>query len=121
MKMAKACFLLIISLAFLSICSAEDSYIWDFGQVKQGEIASHDFTLKNDSGKTLNVTNVSTSCGCTASAIEKKVLAPGESAKISVKFNSKGYNGPVQQFVYASTDKSLDPIIKFTIKADVIK
>jgi len=95
--------------------------LWDFGQIKQGEIVAHDFTLNNDSEKVLNIKNTNTSCGCTVSEVSKKVLSPGESTKISVKFNSKKYNGPVQQFVYVNTDKELDPIIRLTIKADVIK
>jgi len=135
--MIRSCLLLFISVAFLSVCWAENqnslikppvaanaldySMVWDFGQVKQGEVVTHDFILKNDTGKILNIKGVNTSCGCTVSTIEKKVLLPGESAKVSAKFNSKSYNGPVQQFVYVNTDKVDNSIIRFIIKADVVK
>ncbi len=107
----------------LAYCYAQqsDPYLWDFGQVKHGEIVSHEFILKNDTGKTLNVKDVNTSCGCTVSTIEKKILVPGESTKVSVKFNSNKYNGPVQQFAYVNTDKADNPIIRFIIKANVVK
>jgi len=114
-----------------------DSYTWDFGRVKEGEVLRHNFRLKNDSGKTMNIKDVTTSCGCTASEVKKKKLLPGESTLIEVKFNSKGYSGLVQQYVYVHTDnldtstplsingernQTIDkPIIRFIIKADVIK
>jgi hypothetical protein len=99
--------------------SGPQSEEWDFGAVKKGEIVSHDFRVKNNSERTLTIKNVTTSCGCTASAAKKNVLEPQESTEVSVKFNSKGYNGQVSQFVYVNTDDPDNPILKFTIKAFV--
>jgi len=98
-----------------------DPYAWDFGQVKQGDLLNHDFVLENESGKTLTIKDVNTSCGCTVSKVEKKILSPGESTKIEVKFNSKGYSGITQQYVYVHTDSLDKPIIRFIIKAEVVK
>jgi len=98
-----------------------DPYNWDFGQVKQGEILKHDFVFKNESQKTLNIKEVTTSCGCTASAVKNKTLLPGEDTTIEVKFNSKGYVGSVQQFVYVHTDSLDKPIVKYIIKANVVQ
>lgn len=98
-----------------------DPYAWDFGKIKQGEIASHNFTLKNDSAKILNITAVNTSCGCTASEVKNKILEPQGSTTVEVKFNSKGYLGPVQQFVYVNTDNIDKPVIRFIIKVEVVK
>ncbi len=98
-----------------------DPYTWDFGKIKQGEIVTHKFSLKNESAKPLNITAVNTSCGCTVSVVKKKVLLPQESAEVDVKFNSKGYLGAVQQFVYVNTDNVDNAIIRFIIKANVTK
>ncbi len=97
------------------------SYTWDFGQVQEGEIPEHKFILENNSDRTLTIKDINTSCGCTASKVEKKIIAPGESTTIQVKFKSKGYSGAVKQYVYVHTDSLDKPILKFTIKADVIK
>ncbi len=99
----------------------QDPYPWDFGQVKEGEVLEHTFVLKNESEKTLTIKEVNTSCGCTTSKLEKKVLLPGESAEIEVKFNTKGYSGLTQQYVYVHTDSLDKPIIRFIIKAEVMK
>ena len=94
---------------------------WDFGQVKQGVILKHDFELKNQTNDILEINNIHTSCGCTASESDKKSLMPQESTAIKVTFNSAGYSGPVQQFIYVNTDNADLAIIKFTIRAQVVK
>jgi len=98
-----------------------DPYTWDFGQVKEGELLKHDFVLKNESKETLRIKDVNTSCGCTLSKVKEKILLPGQSTAIEVKFNTKGYSGAAKQYVYVHTDSLDKPIIRFIIKADVIK
>lgn len=98
-----------------------DAYTWDFGRVKAGEILKHAFILKNDSENTLQIKDVTTSCGCTVSQVKKKMLLPGETTLIEVRFNSKGYSGAAQQFVYVHTDAIDNPIIRYIIKATVVK
>ena len=94
---------------------------WDFGQVKEGLILKHDFLLKNESQKALKITGTHTSCGCAVSKVEKNTLLPGEETLIGVKFNSAGYSGAIEQYVYVNTDDAENPILKFTVKAQVIK
>ncbi|MFA6349880.1 MAG: DUF1573 domain-containing protein [Candidatus Omnitrophota bacterium] len=92
---------------------------WDFGRVKEGDIVKHEFILKNESARKIAVQDVNTSCGCTASKIKDKELAPGASTTIEVQFNSKGYSGEVKQYVYVHMDSLDKPIIRFIIKAQV--
>lgn len=94
---------------------------WDFGRIEQGEVAKHVFVYKNDSGADLNIKGTNASCGCTASKVDKQKLAPGEEANLEVAFNSFGYSGEVQQYVYMNTDSRDNPVVKFTIKANVKK
>ena len=98
-----------------------DPYMWDFGQVKEGKVVKHTFILKNDGHKTLTIKEVHTSCGCTASEIKQKVLRPRENSSLNVSFNSKGYRGEAKQFVYVNTDDIDKPVIRFIIKAQVVK
>ncbi len=98
-----------------------DAYTWDFGRVKEGEILKHDFVLKNESDKTLTIKDVNTSCGCTISQVKKKILLPADSTAIEVRFDSKGYSGAAKQYVYVHTDSLDKPIIRFIIKADVVR
>jgi hypothetical protein len=109
---------------FVSYAAAvkpQDPYFWDFGQVKQNLVLAHEFTFKNSTDKTLNITGLNTSCGCTVSETTRKTLAPGESTQVKVQFNSKGYKGKAQQFVYVNTDNQENPVLKFTIEAFVVE
>ncbi|MDD5432270.1 MAG: DUF1573 domain-containing protein [Candidatus Omnitrophica bacterium] len=116
---------LVICIAFLSFscCFAGNSnpLEWDFGIVKAGEIAKHSFLIKNETEKILKIREVSTSCGCTVSDVKNKTLKPQETTLLEVAFNSKGYSGDVQQFIYVNTDNLDNPVIRYIIKAKVEK
>jgi hypothetical protein len=98
----------------------EDAYSWDFGKAKEGEILKHNFLLKNDSTKPLKIQSINTSCSCTVSKVKKKTLLQGESTYIEVEFNTKGYSGLNEQYIYVQTDNLDNPILRFIIKAEIL-
>jgi len=116
--------LFFLSFIILQFAHAQDKVTdpneWDFGKVKQEEVLKHDFIFRNMTADTINITGINTSCGCTASQSDKKSLKPGESTLINVSFNSKGYAGQVSQFIYVNTNNANLPVVKFTIKAEVL-
>lgn len=132
----KSCLLVPLLFVLLGCCSVKqkniingerfaipdkpDLYLKDFGIIRAGEIVKYSFEVKNKSNKTLRIKNVTTSCGCTVSGVRNKIINPGESTFVDVKFNSKGYSGQVEQFVYVSTDGLDDSLIRFIIRAKVI-
>jgi hypothetical protein len=89
---------------------------YDFGTIKQGEVATHDFVLSNSGGDLLKISNVSASCGCTAAAPEKKELAPGESTNLKVSFNSAGRQGKQNKTirVYSNDPQNPEMVLTFT-------
>jgi len=99
-----------------------DPYTWDMGQVKKGEVLKHSFSFKNESDRILNITGINTSCGCIGSEVKNKTLLPGQSTEITVSFNSHGYSpGPLKQHVYINTDDPDHPVLKFTVKVEIVK
>jgi hypothetical protein len=100
--------------------SAAQPDMWDFGAVSAGSVLKHEFVIVNTAAKDLVIKDTTTSCGCTVSEIKKKRLLPGESTTVSIKLDTKGYTGDVQQFVYVNTDSIDKPIIRFTVKAKVL-
>ncbi|MCX5695029.1 MAG: DUF1573 domain-containing protein [Candidatus Omnitrophica bacterium] len=99
----------------------EESDMVDFGTIKEGTVLAHSFVLKNNFSKTLTVRDVSTSCGCTVSRVKNKIIPPGASTTVEASFNSRGESGPVEQHIYVYTDSLDSPVIRFIIKANVIK
>ena len=98
-----------------------DANYYDFGQVKEGSVLKHGFILTNESSKDLQIEGVNTSCGCTVSRIEKKLIAPGASTSLEVEFNTTGYHGLTKQFIYVNTKDADNPVIRFIISAEVSK
>lgn len=99
----------------------EDLYTWDFGEVEEGDSVMHGFVLKNESANTLNILGINVSCGCITARAEKMALLSAEDTLVEVNFNSQGYSGRVEQYVFLNTDRPEDPVIRLAIKADVIK
>ena len=97
----------------------EDPYSWDFGRITVSAPVSHEFALVNNGKAALTITGNTNSCECTESQVSRKVIPPGESATVSVTFKPAGYTGPVDQFVYVTTDDPENPVYRFSIKADV--
>jgi hypothetical protein len=79
-------------------------YVWDFGRIKEGEVAKHNFILKNVSREVINLKEVTTSCGCATSKLKKTALGPGEATEVEISFNSRGFSGAVEKYVYVKTD-----------------
>lgn len=67
---------------------------YDFGTIKQGTEVVHEFKFKNTGDADLVITDVKTSCGCTAAVTSDKTIAPSKEGVIKVTFNSGGRNGP---------------------------
>lgn len=65
----------------------------DFGTIEEGTIAKYDFEFTNTGEAPLIISNASGSCGCTVPEWPREPIAPGESGKIHVEFNSNGRPG----------------------------
>jgi hypothetical protein len=75
---------------------------FDFGQVRTGTQAHHDFVMHNNGSDPRIVNSVSTSCGCTSvSSSMEHVVPPHSTAILPVDVNLKGV-GPFQAKVFVA-------------------
>ncbi|MBN1985353.1 MAG: DUF1573 domain-containing protein [Prolixibacteraceae bacterium] len=93
---------------------------FDFGEMTQGEKKEHTFTLKNDGKSDLIIRNVRSSCGCTAVAPAKKVIAAGETAPIKVTFDSRGKRGRQSKTITVITNDPKTPTTTLRISSNVV-
>ena len=82
------------------------------------EKGTHEFTITNRGDQALTLNPGSTSCSCTVSEIKDDELAPGQSTKVLVTWQSKGHIGPFQQSVTVITSDPLRPEVTLTIKGE---
>ncbi len=78
---------------------AFDEEKYDFGTINEGDIVEHEFTFTNTGDAPLIITSATGSCGCTVPEKPNEPIAPGESSKIKVSFNSTGKPGNQQKTV----------------------
>ncbi|MCG6186066.1 DUF1573 domain-containing protein [Maribellus maritimus] len=93
---------------------------FDFGEMTQGEKKEHTFTLKNEGKSDLIIRNVRSSCGCTAVAPAKKVIAAGETAPIKVTFDSRGKRGRQSKSITVITNDPKNPTTTLRISSNVV-
>jgi len=122
MKKVIFLFLLISSIVFSQQSAPQISSpnrFHNFGDLREGQIVSHSFIIKNTGTDTLKIFNVRTSCGCTAAEMPKKILAPGDSTVLRVTFNTKNKKGAQQKYIYLTSNDPQTPKFKLVLKAEV--
>ena len=117
MKISKKIFVLISLLLFSFMLLADAGIKFkekeiDFGEVESGQTVDIRYEFENIGDQILIIKNVSTSCGCTATKLEKREYQPGEKGEIPTKFFTRGYNGRVIKTVTVTTN---DPKNKHTL------
>jgi len=65
----------------------------DFGKIKEGVQATHEFEFTNTGKGPLIISNVAASCGCTTPDWTREPIAPGKTGKIKAVYNSQGRPG----------------------------
>jgi hypothetical protein len=79
----------------------------DLGKVKKGDVVSADYEFKNEGNQPLIITNFEVECSCTTVDFPKQPIAPGQSSKLTVKFDTKSaYDRQDRKVVIVSNAKN---------------
>jgi len=93
--------------------------LYDFGTATEATMVNHTFKLKNVGKGRLVISNVKTSCGCTAAKPEKSTLAPGEETEINVGFDTHFQKGHQVRMITAFTNDPSTPEAIMTMQGTV--
>lgn len=93
--------------------------VHEFGDITQGDRVEHVFSYTNTGTQPLILSNVQTTCGCTATNWSREPLAPGESGTITVNFNSAGKIG-MQNKVVTITSNAVNNPERISITTNVL-
>ncbi len=88
----------------------------DFGRIREDHgIVSHTFSFSNTGSKTLVLTNVRSTCGCTTPKWSKQPVSPGEAGFVTVEFNPKDRPGSFHKTIQMqSTAKNSNMFLTIT-------
>ena len=78
--------------------------VWDFGNIKQGEIVDHVFQFINTGSEPLIISNAKGSCGCTVPEWPKEPIPPNGVGEIAVQFKSENKKGKQNKTVTLTTN-----------------
>jgi len=81
-----------------------DTLTFNFGTINQGDVVSHNFKFKNTGKSDLLIRKIKSSCGCTATAPESKVIPKGKTSSIKATFNSRGKVGKQHKTITVITN-----------------
>jgi len=87
--------------------------------MKQGDKKDYTFNLTNSGKSNLHIRNVRSSCGCTAVAPSKKVIAPGETVPIKVTFDSRGKRGRQSKSITVITNDPKNPTSTLRVSCNI--
>ncbi len=92
----------------------------DMGSVYGGEVVQKMAVIRNVGSDTLVISDVKAQCGCTATLMSDKVLAPNDTGKLSISFNTSGRNGHQSKQVYVMSNDPANPKMTISFSADVM-
>lgn len=84
-----------------------------FGNMKEGPNAERTIRLTNVSDSEAVVSNVSTSCSCTTTSMDKTVLAPGETSAMVITYHTFKFPGKFDKtvHVFSGSDGKTEDVI----------
>jgi hypothetical protein len=92
---------------------------WNFGVAWQGQPLKQEITVKNAGTAPLEISEVSSSCGCTVPTKPKSPLAPGESSTMTISYESAKRPGQANQTVTLITNDPAQPRVPIKLTGEV--
>lgn len=92
--------------------------VHDYGSIQQDADGNCEFVFTNTGDQPLILSNVKGSCQCTVPSWPKEPIAPGKSAVIKVKYNTKNV-GPINKSVTITSNAVNEPTKVIRIKGNV--
>ena len=92
---------------------------WDFGTIKDGDVVTKKIEVLNTGSADLKINRLWPSCKCTSATTSKKVIKPGGSAVITVRFEAEGYRGRVTNYIQVKTNDYSSRADRIVLKCTV--
>lgn len=96
-----------------------DSTHFDFGYTPEGLPVVHKYRAYNVGTDTLKINRVRPSCGCTSVPLTKKILAPGDSTDLELRFDTKRFKGQISKSAAVESNDSTQPDLQLHFTARV--
>ena len=92
----------------------------DFGSVEQGTPVSHVFSLRNTGDAVLHISQVKSSCGCTAAVVSASDVPPGDEARVLASLDTGRIVGRTAKVLSVYSDDPQVPVAALTLTGEVL-
>lgn len=82
---------------------------YDFGIVPQNAVVSQYFWFKSIGKDTLQILELKTGCDCATMPLERTWIAPGDSMKVGLQWNTEHRIGGIGRYPYIMTNARTEP------------
>lgn len=96
-----------------------DTESYDFKNVSEGTLATHEFKFTNTGNAPIVISNVQASCGCTTPEWTKDPVLPGKAGIVKAVYNSNGRPGVFNKTITV-TSNATQPSVVLSIKGTVL-
>ena len=117
----------LICLSFFAACSLHASnLVWDHTELHlemkpdQEEIYAS-YTVTNNGDEVVRISEIKTSCGCTGSVIDRRIIEPGESTEIIATFNKGKRQGLQANRLQVYIDNQNGPVATLVMNVKIPK
>lgn len=90
-----------------------------FGEVVQGVKVEQTFVFRNRGDAELVISQVRSSCGCTAALLSADRIPPGGKGELRAVFDSGRFRGGVSKTIFLHTNDPRRPVAEFTLRGTV--
>jgi len=98
---------------------AVDPVAFDFGKALQNKTLHKDFVVRNVGAADLEISRVSTTCGCTAALADSTVVKPGASTTLRVDLQTRTYTGKLERKILVESNDPKSPL-ELKVQATVV-
>ena len=92
---------------------------YSFGTVKPGDKVRHDFKVTNNGNKTLEITEVRPSCGCTTAGKWTRTIAPQETGIIPIQLDTGRFKGDLTKTIVVKSNDPKRSQVTLKIKGNI--
>lgn len=92
---------------------------YDFGEILQGEQVEYVFRFRNGGDEVLQISNVRSSCGCTAALLSATRIAPGDMGELRTTFDSTRFKGGIHKTITIDTNDPQRQQVSFAVTGNV--
>ncbi|MBC8206595.1 MAG: DUF1573 domain-containing protein [Kiritimatiellales bacterium] len=88
-----------------------DAPVYTFGTVDQTAVITNVFMIRNEGDLTYVHKYTHTSCGCTKGQLEKRMIGPGETVKMTAVYKAENRKGKQKKALRLISMDSIEPAI----------